>query len=620
MIDGSNFTGIPSAAKPQAAEAEQDPRAVYNADGGLVVHVANPSSGSGTAGAALDGTDATGVVPPAGAVGIRGWLSGIYSRVSGTLAVVDSIAEARLSTIASALAGKLNSVITDPTSGAQASVATYHQGDGQTVGGSGSSLLTAGVAQLFNIVGLADRQRATGVDGIPAIGISTGSAQLASPFATTGSTNIAVGAGPSTVGNNAGTGIVVALAALSGLSRGAPWTVTRGTMLLVDIGANAEAAYVLSVNSVALTATIVFGAVGAQFAHNGPYQVSGNVYNQAKDATVADGSTGQGFAAGATYLLNGNLNNGTGGWEGERSAAGELDKASGTGTAVAAEYEFDGIAFDRGRNLQGKGTTATTLGAASAIGAMSVTLVSAAALQPGQKLFIEPGTANEEEAVVAPNFVPTNAANAVVPLRSALVFAHANAAVAKFSRFSSYGPRLAELAPDGIDVAEDIVYARTANGGLGGYFVDTAGDADNISPNNVPEEAIGLYNPATGNMDRLREAPGPAVGAALVSLVPIGVGRLTAVPTTGTAAAPVALGVPPVGTTSFGFYCGANQSVQYTFATSVADAAANFTAGLFATAANATTTSGDNISPDNVAGALGVYVGPVTGTPRYRYV
>ena len=39
------------------------------------------------AGAAQDGTDATGVTSPAGGNGIRGWLSGIYAKLSGTLSV-----------------------------------------------------------------------------------------------------------------------------------------------------------------------------------------------------------------------------------------------------------------------------------------------------------------------------------------------------------------------------------------------------------------------------------------------------------------------------------------------------------------------------------------------------
>ena len=38
-------------------------------------------------GAAADGTDATGITPPTGAVGIRGWLSGIYSLLLSTLTI-----------------------------------------------------------------------------------------------------------------------------------------------------------------------------------------------------------------------------------------------------------------------------------------------------------------------------------------------------------------------------------------------------------------------------------------------------------------------------------------------------------------------------------------------------
>jgi hypothetical protein len=44
-------------------------------------------SGGVPAGAALDGTDATGIAAPPGGVGIRGWLSGIYKAVAGILQV-----------------------------------------------------------------------------------------------------------------------------------------------------------------------------------------------------------------------------------------------------------------------------------------------------------------------------------------------------------------------------------------------------------------------------------------------------------------------------------------------------------------------------------------------------
>lgn len=70
-------------------------RADFN--GGQPVSQTNPlpvmvvgasAGGSGSAvGAAQDGTDATGVAPPAGGVGIRGWLSGIYAKLTGTLRV-----------------------------------------------------------------------------------------------------------------------------------------------------------------------------------------------------------------------------------------------------------------------------------------------------------------------------------------------------------------------------------------------------------------------------------------------------------------------------------------------------------------------------------------------------
>ena len=51
-----------------------------NADGSLIV------KGTGAATVALDGTDATGVSPAAGAVGIRGWLSSLFGFFSATAA------------------------------------------------------------------------------------------------------------------------------------------------------------------------------------------------------------------------------------------------------------------------------------------------------------------------------------------------------------------------------------------------------------------------------------------------------------------------------------------------------------------------------------------------------
>lgn len=76
-----------------AAVAANQP--VLNADGGSLAHITNfPPTQNVSAialplpsGAAQDGADVTGVNQLAGGAGIRGWLSGIYAKLSGTLSV-----------------------------------------------------------------------------------------------------------------------------------------------------------------------------------------------------------------------------------------------------------------------------------------------------------------------------------------------------------------------------------------------------------------------------------------------------------------------------------------------------------------------------------------------------
>jgi len=58
-------------------------------------------------GAAADGTDGTGIAAPTGAVGIRGWLSGIYKALTGTLTAAIS----GTATVAQATAALLNAVV-----------------------------------------------------------------------------------------------------------------------------------------------------------------------------------------------------------------------------------------------------------------------------------------------------------------------------------------------------------------------------------------------------------------------------------------------------------------------------------------------------------------------------
>lgn len=66
---------------------------VQGVTGGVALPVSAASLPLPT-GAAQDGTDATGVTPPTGAVGIRGWLSGIYNKLAGSLAVTGTFWQA----------------------------------------------------------------------------------------------------------------------------------------------------------------------------------------------------------------------------------------------------------------------------------------------------------------------------------------------------------------------------------------------------------------------------------------------------------------------------------------------------------------------------------------------
>ena len=86
---------VQDVAAEAALQAIEQNQPALNGDGGALAHVTNfpatqPVSAASLplpTGAAADGTDGTGITPPAGAVGIRGWLSGIYKALSGTLAI-----------------------------------------------------------------------------------------------------------------------------------------------------------------------------------------------------------------------------------------------------------------------------------------------------------------------------------------------------------------------------------------------------------------------------------------------------------------------------------------------------------------------------------------------------
>jgi hypothetical protein len=120
-------------------------------------------------GAAQDGVDATGVTAPAGGAGIRGWLSGIYAKLSGTITV--SVASGLPSLQSTSVGYAARSVVTDPASGNGAYVAQFHNADNQSLG-TVYGVLTGGVDQLVNGLGNLDRKRAVSGDAMSITGLA----------------------------------------------------------------------------------------------------------------------------------------------------------------------------------------------------------------------------------------------------------------------------------------------------------------------------------------------------------------------------------------------------------------------------------------------------------------
>lgn len=376
------------------------------------------------------------------------------------------------------------SLVDGVTSSLKATVAAFHNSDNQSLGSTSYGLNTGGVAQLLNSTGNLDRQRETGSDNVPASGIATGTQQLAAGINVTTSAVISA---------NSVTAQTVVLSALSVTVRGSLASIQVGSNVIVDTGTNQESVYVTAVNTTNKSITAIFtkshasGVAAVSFA-----------YNQARDSTAPDGSPAVGFAAGSMYLFNASLNSGVGGLEIERSAAGELDGANGAGTAVAAEYEFNaggpmsggapsGLAFDRARNLQGKGMGATTSSAATSVGVTSITLTSVVGLLAGMQIRFDRNTATEEAGYVAATYV---IGSLTVGLQSATAFAHASGAVAEWDIFASGGPGLSGFTPAGVGIDEEVLYDPVTKL----YYIERAATQDNMPPQNVVVECLGLWN------------------------------------------------------------------------------------------------------------------------------
>ncbi|ARN82161.1 hypothetical protein [Methylocystis bryophila] len=391
----------------------------------------------------------------------------------------------------------LPDVITDPTTGFQSAVLAFHNTDNQTLGATTYGLNTGGVAQLVNGSGNLDRQRETSLDGAPAVGVAAGAQQLAGPPLATTVTSGAI-TGSASPQN-------VTLAAVNFSNRGVTTSLQAGSTLVVDTGLNQELVYLSAVNIATKVVNGVF-----KNSHSAGVAVYAFGYNQARDATIPDGSTPAGIAASAAYFYN--APNQT--VEMERSAAGELDGASGIGTAVAAEYEWNGggpltntgaisgLAFDRARNLQGKGAGGSTLNGAVAGGVTSITLNAVVGLNPGQQIRLDAGAGAEESAYVSQSFTIGSLS---VPLQLALANPHANGAAVAWDIFASAGPGLNGFTPAGVSVGEEALYDPVS----AKYYIERAATQDGCAPQNVVLESCGLWNGAS--IDRLRSVSGDAM-------------------------------------------------------------------------------------------------------------
>ena len=370
-----------------------------------------------------------------------------------------------------------------------ASVAAFHAGDNTTVANGGLGLLTGGVTQIKNAQGNLDRQTEAGLDNIPALGITTGVASYSVPFIFTVAGAITVSAVAQVVTPSSMTNIFV------------------GTVILFD---TANATLTEPVVVTVATATTFSGVFTKS--HGASASAKAFYYNQARDGAIGDKVTVGGLAAGMTYFVN----SVTGLAEQERSAAGELDGATGTGTAIAAEYEFNGngpvlstgfssgLAFDRARSLQAKGLAAGVV--SGTINTNQITAVTAATvntLQVGQQIRIDRNTATEESAYVSQTYVP---GTAVINLQSNLAFAHTGAAI-EWDVFASAGPGLSGFIATGIGIEEEALY----NPVDGKYYIERASTTDAMPSANIVAESGVVWNGTT--FDRERAAYQDALSA-----------------------------------------------------------------------------------------------------------
>jgi len=367
--------------------------------------------------------------------------------------------------------------------GNEATVTQFHSADNQSLG-SGNGLLTGGVAQILNPGGLLDRQRGTGLDAVAAVGIPSGSQQLAGPALTT-TFNGAV------TGSSSSQSIV--LASTASLKAGD----------IITTSDNVESTEVVTVDD----GTHIHAILKNNHANG--QSITWYHFNQARDATVGDMVSGTGLSPSATYLYNSIAGN----FEFDRSANGEKDGASGQGTAVAAEYEWNaggplnnsnvisGLQFDRARNVQGK-----ALGSGSisnnplAAGSTTLTLNSApTTLMAGQQIILDRAGANPEANYVGTGYT---AGSTSVPLQNATAFSHAQNSTVEWDQFSGLGPGLNGFTAAGVGIEEEALY----NPVDGKFYLERSATGDGVAAANVVMENPAIWNGST--MDRWKGSAG----------------------------------------------------------------------------------------------------------------
>ncbi len=352
-----------------------------------------------------------------------------------------------------ALAAGTNTVggvtVADPLSGHSANVFQFHNADNVALGGSAYGVNTGGVAQLLNAAGNLDRQREAGIDGVPAQGISSGVTSFAMQFKT--SSAGAISAGLQTV----------TPLAMAGVVGGVNWSIQVGSTLVIDTGTNREVVIVSAITPTSFAA--VFGKAHSTTAA----PITGFVYNQGRDAS------------------------------------GENDGATGSGTAVAAEFEYNagdpsGGNFDRVRSLNAKGLTTQAITAGGSAASTGVTLASATGLQPGTKVLLYkasafPASGSFESVNIDLSYSP---GSTTVPLASPIVGGVGYDTIG-YDAFSALGPQLNGFLPFGIGIEEAAIFDPVS----GKYYAERAATQDGMSPQNIIAVSLGLWNGVA--MDRL---------------------------------------------------------------------------------------------------------------------